>query len=284
MADLSGIRSQMDVIGSDGVKVGIVDHLDGDRIKLAKAGSTDGEHHYVAGSDVARVDAHVHLTRPAAAILGATRGISGVLPPIANPTVDGATPRANYLPWILLATAFLVGLLLLSFCHRDQPGATGPTSVDTAGAVLPVEAVKLPNGQSVDLAPQTLNYELQRYLASTEASPRTFVFDKLNFSTNSAAIRDEDRPTVDALAMILGAYPKAMVEIAGYTDARGTAPANANLGQQRATAVVGALVAKGVDAARIQGVSGGESNPTDTNATPGGRFENRRTELTVTAK
>jgi flagellar motor protein MotB len=31
-------------------------------------------------------------------------------------------------------------------------------------------------------------------------------------------------------------------------------------------------------------VSGGSGDPVDTNATPGGRFENRRTEVVVTSR
>ena len=37
MADASQIREHMEVIGADGVHVGTVDHVDGDRIKLTKA-------------------------------------------------------------------------------------------------------------------------------------------------------------------------------------------------------------------------------------------------------
>jgi outer membrane protein OmpA-like peptidoglycan-associated protein len=48
--------------------------------------------------------------------------------------------------------------------------------------------------------------------------------------------------------------------------------------------VKAALVGKGVDGGRIETVSGGETDPVDTNATAGGRFENRRTELVVTAR
>lgn len=62
MAEISQVRPQMDVIGSDGIKVGVVDHVDGNRIKLAKSGSRDGEHHYVAEADIVRVDEHVHLS------------------------------------------------------------------------------------------------------------------------------------------------------------------------------------------------------------------------------
>ena len=285
MVDITQIRPHMEVYASDGIKIGVVDHLDGGRIKLAKTGSPDGSHHYVSTADIDRIDEHVHLSRTAAAILAAGGAANdSIVPPIRNPAVEGSTPRRNYyLPWILAALALLVLLLLLGFCHRKETVAADPADT-TAGGMLPVEAVTLPNGEKIDLEPRTLNYELQRYLASSEAAPRTFTFDSLNFDTASASIRPQDQPTVDALARILAAYPKTVAKVVGYTNARGTAPANANLGQARSTAVVGALVAKGVDAARITAVSGGESNPTDTNATAQGRLENRRTELTVTGK
>jgi hypothetical protein len=60
MADLSGIKEHMDVIGADGVHVGTVDHVDGDRIKLTKKdsgeGGHEGHHHYVPGGLVAEVE------------------------------------------------------------------------------------------------------------------------------------------------------------------------------------------------------------------------------------
>ena len=60
MSDSSHIREHMEVIGADGVHVGTVDHVDGDRIKLTKAdsgqGSHKGHHHYVPGGLVAAVD------------------------------------------------------------------------------------------------------------------------------------------------------------------------------------------------------------------------------------
>lgn len=56
MADLSQIKEHADVIGADGVHVGTVDHLDGDRIKLTKRDSNDGKHHYVSVGMVAAVE------------------------------------------------------------------------------------------------------------------------------------------------------------------------------------------------------------------------------------
>lgn len=60
MAGKEAIREHMEVIGADGVHVGTVDHLDGDRIKLTKAdsgqGSHEGHHHYISLGLVAEVE------------------------------------------------------------------------------------------------------------------------------------------------------------------------------------------------------------------------------------
>jgi hypothetical protein len=60
MADASDIREHMEVIGADGVHVGTVDHVDGNRIKLTKAdsgqGSHEGHHHYISLGLVAEVE------------------------------------------------------------------------------------------------------------------------------------------------------------------------------------------------------------------------------------
>ena len=297
MAQASDIREHMEVIGADGVKIGTVDHMDGERIKLTRRDSADGEHHYIPLADVTRVDAHVHVGTTAA-VLGLTGSAdaavvpdpNAVFPPVLNRQVEGATPRGNYyLPWIVGVIGLILLFLLFRSCVADRQetttaASTATVNTTTTTAALPVETVQLPNGRSVDVSPNTLNYALQRYLASNEATPRTFTFDKLNFDTGSAAIRAEDQANVDALAQILGAYPAAKVTITGYTDARGTQPANVQLGAQRAQAVAAALAGKGVDKGRIATATGGESDPADTNATAGGRFDNRRSELTVTAK
>ncbi|WP_165842882.1 OmpA family protein [Phenylobacterium deserti] len=193
--------------------------------------------------------------------------------------------------WLLLALALVALLLLLSRCGRREtevapqtaPAAPAAPAAEAAAA-LPVEQVTLPGGQTVGLAPQTLNYELQRFLASDAPAPRTFTFDKLNFDTNAAVIRSVDQPTIQALAQILNAYPNARVQLIGFADARGSEAQNAQLASQRAAAVSQALVAAGVDPSRVSTASGGESKPVESNATSEGRFENRRTDLIVTSK
>lgn len=60
------IKEHMEVIGADGVHVGTVDKVDGDRIKLTKqdsgaqiegaTGAHDGHHHYISTGLVAGVE------------------------------------------------------------------------------------------------------------------------------------------------------------------------------------------------------------------------------------
>ncbi len=56
MIDLGLIKEHAEVIGADGVHVGTVDHVQGERIKLTKADSVDLKHHYVPVALVAEVE------------------------------------------------------------------------------------------------------------------------------------------------------------------------------------------------------------------------------------
>ena len=60
MAGRDDIREGMEVIGADGVHLGTVDKVDGERIKLTKAdsgeGSHEGHHHYIPIGLVAEVE------------------------------------------------------------------------------------------------------------------------------------------------------------------------------------------------------------------------------------
>jgi hypothetical protein len=65
MASGRQIREHMEVVGSDGKHVGIVDQLEGrERIKLSKADpKAGGRHHFIPCNWVVRVGAHVHLNK-----------------------------------------------------------------------------------------------------------------------------------------------------------------------------------------------------------------------------
>jgi hypothetical protein len=58
----------MEVVGSDGIHVGTVDHMEGaDQVKLTKSDqAAGGEHHFIPLAWVERVDDKVHLRQAAA--------------------------------------------------------------------------------------------------------------------------------------------------------------------------------------------------------------------------
>jgi hypothetical protein len=59
MSGFEDIREHMEVIGADGVHLGTVDHVEGDRIKLVRADSGvahEDHHHYIPRGLIAGVD------------------------------------------------------------------------------------------------------------------------------------------------------------------------------------------------------------------------------------
>ena len=59
MSGFDDIREHMEVIGADGVHIGTVDRIEGDRIKLVRADSGLGHeahHHYIPRGLVAEVE------------------------------------------------------------------------------------------------------------------------------------------------------------------------------------------------------------------------------------
>lgn len=57
MADLSRVQPHAAVIGADGAPVGVVDAVDGARLKLTKAGSSDRRHHFIDAGLIADIAA-----------------------------------------------------------------------------------------------------------------------------------------------------------------------------------------------------------------------------------
>ena len=117
--------------------------------------------------------------------------------------------------------------------------------------------------------------------AAAQAAIVTAIADRtISFTKNSSTLSTEGKAIVSDVAAALKSST-ANIEIGGHTDWKGRAPLNQALSQQRADAVRQALVAAGIDAARITSKGYGEDVPIASNASESGRAKNRRIELRV---
>ncbi|HVJ30526.1 MAG TPA: OmpA family protein [Gammaproteobacteria bacterium] len=101
------------------------------------------------------------------------------------------------------------------------------------------------------------------------------------FDAGRASLNPSATTAIDRLAQLLSVYPERSVRIEGHTDSVGDDAANQDLSERRAAAVRDALLARGVDAARVEAVGYGATRPIADNRTESGRQKNRRIELVL---
>ena len=99
---------------------------------------------------------------------------------------------------------------------------------------------------------------------------------ELEFDAGKATLQPAAMTAIDRLAQLMNVYPERSVRIEGHTDSVGDDAANQQLSERRAKAVRDAVLARGIDAARVEAVGYGETRPIADNTTPLGRQKNRR--------
>jgi len=106
-----------------------------------------------------------------------------------------------------------------------------------------------------------------------------FIALDIHFDTAKATIKADSEVQVDEIASLLKANPKLKLSVEGHTDNTGTPEGNRKLSDARAASVKAALVAKGIEAPRLQSKGFGQDKPVADNRTEEGRAKNRRVEL-----
>ena len=101
----------------------------------------------------------------------------------------------------------------------------------------------------------------------------------LRFEVDQATIQADAQPLLDDIATALNNFPEWRLRIVGHTDATGDAEQNAVLSLERASAIKGVLVERGIDAQRLDTAGAGPMRPIASNDTDAGQALNRRVEL-----
>lgn len=103
------------------------------------------------------------------------------------------------------------------------------------------------------------------------------------FATGESTLLPVAERRLDAVARALSQLGTSrVVVIEGHTDSRGSEESNERLSKDRAEAVRGYLIGRGLSPAQLTAVGKGESEPIADNETAEGRANNRRVELVIT--
>jgi len=106
-----------------------------------------------------------------------------------------------------------------------------------------------------------------------------FIALYINFETGKADIKAESQKIIDQIVQMLKDNPTLNISIEGHTDNVGTPQSNQTLSENRARAVMNAIVEKGIDKSRLSAKGWGQTKPIADNQTEEGRAKNRRVEI-----
>ncbi len=150
----------------------------------------------------------------------------------------------------------------------DDAVSNGTNGVDPTGAVTgpPKAAPKAPGPGSAERMKQAID-------ATGKVALR------IDFDTDTAALRTDAAPLIDEIAALLRKHPALKLSIDGHTDTGGDTQRNRALSEQRAETVRAALIVQGIAGDRLQARGYGADRPVADNASAEGRASNRRIEL-----
>lgn len=106
-----------------------------------------------------------------------------------------------------------------------------------------------------------------------------FITLYINFDTAKWDIKPDAQPTIKEITELLRSQPRLRLSVEGHTDNAGAAAANKTLSENRARAVMEALVKSGIEASRLKSAGYGQERPVADNRSEEGRAKNRRVEL-----
>ncbi len=103
----------------------------------------------------------------------------------------------------------------------------------------------------------------------------------ITFDSNQSNLQNSFLPVLDSVTKVLVEYKQTLVNVNGFTDSTGSFQLNQTLSEQRANSVASYLLDQGIVQSRLRVTGYGPRYPLADNATPAGRAQNRRVEITL---
>jgi OOP family OmpA-OmpF porin len=233
--------------------------------------------------------------------------------PVVSPVVPvAASPRR----WLWLLVLVVVGLGVLAYLLRGgqaskagKPTAAAAVLADTANAgpvalttyydaasgnyiydTGATTTVELLDGTPLKVGSTSLEAKLAKFLndnkqvISADKTRDWLVLDRVYFEPGKATLTAGSQVQFENLAAILKASPRAVIQLAGFTDDRGEAKANLLLSADRANVARKLLLEAGVEPSRVAARGYGHEHPISSNSTAEGRAQNRRLAIRVVQK
>ena len=173
---------------------------------------------------------------------------------------------------------------------KETPVAAAPAPAAAAAAAGVPAAPGMTPADSARIAADRQRYTTmlatQRSLPGVATvretdSTVTFVLDETVFDSASGGLSSVGQSTLRTTAVSLATYPNASVRVEGHSDSTGNVVTDQRASDQRAEAVRAALIAGGINPARLTSSGYGATRPVGDNATAEGRSRNRRAEIVV---
>ncbi len=154
----------------------------------------------------------------------------------------------------------------------DNDGDGIPDKVDKC----PLEKEVFNDYQDEDGCPDKKLAEFQK------EARRIQILDKVHFKFMRAELEPSAFPILDQVAQILAENPQVLfVQVEGHTDKTGSHQFNMELSLARAESVVGYLIGRGIDPARLGAVGYGYDRRIDYRSGPEANLNNRRVEFNI---
>jgi peptidoglycan-associated lipoprotein len=148
----------------------------------------------------------------------------------------------DYFRTIMLGSSIVV-LTSCAAWHSNQQDAS---------SIIDGNSSLASNAQPTGLGEDSAVQENTTMASDQDLTKRTYYFDY-----DKSAVRDEDKPAIEANAQYLLNHPNAKALVEGHTDPRGSREYNIALGERRSKAIQELLKEQGVKSSQIRIISYG---------------------------